>query len=739
MRRSPIRAASMLIVTLALACGVFGGAWFLWSTFDDVRSDLDGAEALTSLSSGPQATLIYDRENKLTHSLFTEQRIDVSLAEVSPNLVKAVLAAEDQRFYKHFGLDPIRMAGAAKANLNARRIVEGGSTITQQLARNLELGKQRTWSRKFREVVLAAQLEARHTKDQILETYLNTAYFGEGYYGVEAAARGYFGKTAASLEMDEAAMLAGLIRAPSANSPNKTPEGATAVRNIVLAELRDFGVIDEAAFRQYAAAPLRVKARRSNGLTGHRHDASSACGGYYFEEVRRHLVTMFGEDQVLEGGLRVFTTYDPGVQVAAERSVSERLRQLAGKDSALQGALVAIDPRTGHVRALVGGRDFHQSSFNRATQAHRQPGSAFKPFVWAAALERGWAPGTVLTGLDAAIGDGSWMPSGDHEADSYTLRRALTVSSNRAAAQLMQQVGMSSTIYTAKRLGIESELPAVPSLALGTGEVTLMEMVAAYGTFANEGVWTRPTLITRVEDSAGNVIWSAPFDQRRALSTGAAYLMNSMMADVITAGTGHRARQSGFSLPAAGKTGTTDDYADAWFVGYTPSVVAGVWFGFDQRKTIMKAYAGDIAVPAWSAFMREATRGDRAVWYEMPSDVEKVEICKASGHRAGEACSRSTGFARVMLMDGSVVDRPVQGGVTTELFTLGSAPYGECPVHSGLYLDTSSASLTMQPFDPTLDTPLASLSAPPAPADAAPVRIPNTPAAPAAHVALPSA
>jgi len=696
------RATSLLVLTLVLTCAVFGAGWFVWSTLAEVRRDLSGTRVLESLESGPQASLIYDRDNKLSYSLFTEQRIDVPLAQVSQHMVNAVLAAEDHRFYRHFGLDPVRMAGAAAANLKARRIVEGGSTITQQLARNLELGQQRTWNRKIREVILAAEIEARHSKDRILETYLNTAYFGEGYYGIEAAARGYFGKHASALELDEAALLAGLIRAPSANSPNKTPEGAATVRNIVLREMRKRGVIDDGALRRYVASPIAVRPRRANGLTAHAHGTRSACGLYYFEEVRRQLVEMFGEDQVLQGGLRVYTSYDPRVQYAAERAIEARLAQLSGARTALQGALVAMEPRSGQVLALVGGRDFHQSSYNRATQAHRQPGSAFKPFVWAAAVERGWAPATMLTGLDAPIGDGTWMPSGDHEAQSYSLRRALVVSSNRAAAQLMQQVGMSSTIYTARRLGIESELPAVPSLALGTGEVTLLEMVSAYGAFANEGVWTRPILITRVEDPTGAVIYNAPFDQRRALSTGAAYLMNSMMADVVNGGTGWRARQAGFALPAAGKTGTSDDYADAWFVGYTPNLVAGVWFGHDERRTIAKSYASDIAVPAWGAFMRDATRGHRHTWYEMPSDVEKVEICRASGHRAGDACRRSPGVARVMLIDGSMVDRPVQGGVTTELFTLGSAPYGECPIHSGLYLDTT---LTELPPLPDLSMP----------------------------------
>ena len=662
----------------------------------EVRHEL-GRGALERLDSGPQATLIYDADGTLTHTLFTEQRIDVRLAQVSPAMIDATLAAEDQRFYDHLGMDPVRVTGAAIANLQAGRIVEGGSTITQQLARNLKLSQQRTWGRKIREVLLAAELEARYDKDKILETYLNTAYFGEGYYGVEAASRGYFGTPAAALDTAQAAMLAGLIRAPSANSPNRNPEGAVTLRNVVLRAMHDAGSIDEGEMRRLIASPVEVRPRRANGLVSHRHDAGHACGLYYFEEVRKQLVDMFGEDQVLKGGLRVYTTYDPAVQLAAERSVKTRLAEL-GRD-ALQGALVAMNPKTGHILALVGGRDFHESSYNRATQAHRQPGSAFKPFVFAAAVERGWAPGTKLTSLDTPIGDGTWMPGGDHEAESYTLRRALTVSSNRAAAQLMQQVGMSSTLYTARRMGIESELPAVPSLALGTGEVTLMEMVSSYGVFANEGLWTRPTMITRVEDGEGNEVWSAPFDQRRALSTGAAYLMNSMLADVVNRGTAYRARSMGFRLPAAGKTGTSDDYADAWFVGYTPNVVAGVWFGYDTRRTIVRgAHASEIAVPAWATFMSAATRGDAGAWYDMPSDVEKVEICAASGHRAGDACRRSPGFARVMLLDGTVAHRPVDGGVRTELFTLGSAPYGECPIHSGLYLD-ASYTLTDSPLE----------------------------------------
>jgi len=689
-------AVSPLLLVMSMA-----SAWMIWRGISELRHDIGRAQG--HLESGPQASLVYDQHGRQVHSFFAEERIDVKLADVSPHMVRAVLAAEDYRFYQHWGIDPIRIVGAAVSNVRAGGIAEGGSTITQQVARH-ELGRQRTWGRKLREVFRAAEVEGRYDKDTILETYLNTTYFGEGYYGVEAASRGYFGKPASELEPQEAAMLAGLIRAPSANSPSNSLEAATKVRNLALHAMRERGVIDDEALRKYVESPVKVQPRRETSLREHDH-STSACGLYYFDEVRRELVELFGEDEVLEGGLRVFTAYDPDAQRAAEQAVAARVARIGSRREALQGALVAMEPRTGHVVALVGGRDFHDSSYNRATQARRQPGSAFKPFVWAAALERGYSPGTVLTGLDAPIGDGTWMPASESQATSATLRRALAYSDNRAAAHLMQQVGVSSTIDAARRLGIESDLPQVPSLALGTGEVTVLEMVSAFGALANQGIWTRPTLITRVEDPQGNVIFTAPREQRQALSAPAAYLMSSMMADVIEGGTGWRARQGGFALPAAGKTGTSNDYADAWFVGYTPQLVAGVWFGYDKPRTIIEAHAGDIAVPAWAAFMRAATKGHRAVWYQMPSGIEKVEICVLSGQRAVEACRRSPMAAEVIGADGEVTHEAVRGGVVTELFMAGRAPQGLCPVHSGMHVDALPVDPLATPVDLSAELP----------------------------------
>ena len=353
---------------------------------------------------------------------------------------------------------------------------------------------------------------------------------------------------------------------------------------------------------------------------------------------------MFGSERVLRGGLRVFSTYDPLLQRAAEQAIRTRVAEIAkarprAKD--LQGSLVAIDPVSGDILALVGGRNYQESPFNRATQARRQAGSAFKPIIYAAALERGYAPGSMLRDLDAPISasGGAWLPVGEHENNEYTLRKALKVSSNRAAAQLLQHVGVRTAVDYAHRLGIASDLPMVPSLALGTGEVTLLELTSAYGVFANQGLLAAPRFLTRVEDCDGTVIWSAPLETSRAISQTTAFLMSSMLADVVSSGTATGARAAGFTLPAGGKTGTTDDYSDAWFVGYTPHLVAGVWFGLDTPAPIMnRGFASVVAVPAWARFMKAATTGAKPDWYPVPANVERVAICRLTGARAADGC-----------------------------------------------------------------------------------------------------
>jgi penicillin-binding protein 1A len=633
-----------------------------------VGSAVAHAASLGEIGVHPQSTIVYDKDNRPAFTFFVQQRIDVPLERVSPNMVNALLAVEDRRFYDHDGFDTLRIAKAAWRNWRAGRIVEGGSTLTQQLARLEQLTPRRTWDRKISEATIAVRMELRYSKAEILHAYLNAVYFGDGYYGVEAASRGYFGKSAAELEPHEAALLAGLVRSPSAYAPGASPARALARRNLVLRLMRDTGKLSAAEYRDETRTPLPA-AKAAGDVAASSRD----CGGYYQEEVRRQLVARFGAARVLGGGLRVYTSYDPAMQRAAEATIAARLAQLgrASKSARnLEASLVALDPASGNVLALVGGRDFDETSFNRATQARRQPGSAFKPVIYAAALERGMAPASIVNHLDEPIltDQGPWLPEDEHEEDAYSLRTALKISSNRAAARLLQQVGVSRATDYAQRLGIASHLPSVPSLALGTGGVTLLELTSAYGAFANQGTAVSPHLITRVEDRGGAVLWADVPSSRQAVSRATAFLMSSMLADVITSGTGTAARAAGFKLPAAGKTGTTDNYTDAWFVGYTPHLVAGVWFGLDRPAPIMnRGFAAVVAVPAWAEFMKKATAGDRPDWFRPPPDVEKVAICRLSGLRATDGCHH---------------DEDGADDVYEDYFPLGSAPQELCPIHA---------------------------------------------------------
>jgi penicillin-binding protein 1A len=685
----------MLIGTaVVLSAGLWAGAAVALRAAWGVAGELAHADALAEIGSHPQTTIVYDRHQRPAFTFFSEQRRDVPLDRVSPHMIQALLAVEDRRFFSHNGLDPLRIVKAAWRNWQRGRIVEGGSTITQQLVRFEQLTPERTLARKLREAAIAVRLEERYSKRQILLAYLNAVYFGDGYYGVEAASRGYFGKPAMDLLPHEAALLAGLVRSPSGYSPTAAPQRALARRNLVLRLMHATGRLSDAQYRGAVAMPLGTAANASS------LSASASCGGYFQEEVRRQLIARFGGQQVMKGGLRVYTGYDPAMQCAAEQTVARRISQIAKQRKAardLQGSLVALDPMSGEVRALVGGRDFAASSYIRATQARRQPGSAFKPIIFAAALERGMAPGSMLQHIDEPImtDRGPWLPDGEHEESAYTLRAALKLSSNRAAAQLLQQVGYSQATYYAHRLGIESDLPEVASLALGTGGVTLLELTAAYGVFANRGVAVTPHLIVRVDDAEGRTIWSQLPTARQAVTPATAYLMSSMLADVISSGTATGARAAGFTLPAAGKTGTTDNYADAWFVGYTPRLVTGVWFGMDTPAPIMKrGFASVVAVPAWAAFMARATAGDPPDWFRPPPDVEKVTICRVSGQRATDACRHgwidiSVVQAGLTVLPGtpasgataSAAARP-RPNVYDEYFPYGTAPAGPCDVHA---------------------------------------------------------
>ena len=652
-------------LTLAALMTAVPVAWLLivavaWFTYD-LTHTLPGRAEVRSMGNMDQATVLYDVADRPVFTIFKEQRIEVPLAQMSPNLVNAVLSVEDQRFYTHRGVDVIRIMGAVLVNLQSGRFAQGGSTVTQQLARQSFLTLERSLTRKIKEAILAALIERTYSKQEILELYLNKVYFGDGFHGVEAAARGYFAKSASALTVDEAALIAGIIKAPSSWAPTVNMDKAVARRNIVLGTMLENRKIDRAEYDRARNAPVYLQ----NGL-----QRDESFGQYFKEQVRRELVDRFGWGRVASGGLRVYTTIDPAMQQAAERALeaglmtiekrsrykhqtrAQFLAEVGGvvKDGVrppyLQGGVVAMDPRSGEVRVMVGGRTFTESRFNRAVQARRQPGSAFKPFVYAAALETGLTPASLITGLDEPVDtpQGGWVPEDEHlESSAMTIRTALRTSSNRAAVRAFQTVGLEKEMESIDRLQFGA-IPRVPSIALGSGEVTLQQMTAAYASFANGGQLPKPFLVRRVEDREGELLYEATPQLTPVFSPTTSFLMASMLTDVINAGTAYKARADGFTLPAAGKTGTTNDYVDAWFVGFTPSLVAGVWVGFDQPQTIVSGgYGGDLAVPVWADFMKEATKGDKPVWLKPPPNVVSVRDLPDVGAAARLELRRSRG------------------------------------------------------------------------------------------------
>ncbi|HXQ53536.1 MAG TPA: PBP1A family penicillin-binding protein [Stellaceae bacterium] len=516
------------------------------------------------------------------------------LKEMPRYLPDAVIATEDRRFYHHFGIDPWGLMRAAFTNLRAGHVVQGGSTITQQLAKNLFLTNERTFSRKIQETLLALWLEHKFTKDQILEIYLNRVYLGTGAYGVDAAAHRYFGKSARNLTLYEAAVIAGLLKAPTRFSPARDSERAAERAQQVLANMVDTGAITQAQAGAALSNQKRELAVASRTPPGSRYFAD-----WVAEQVAR-LHEAQGRDIV------VVTTLSPKLEAAAESAINATLERDGGKDNVEQGALVAMTP-DGAVRAMVGGRDYAESQFNRATQALRQPGSSFKPIVYLAALERGVTPGDMVN--DHRIRIGKWEPRNfdNKYMGEVTVAEALAQSLNSVSAQLLERAGVDTVIETAHRLGIGSPLTRDASLALGTGEVTLMDLTSAYCAFASGGIGAWPYGITEIRDTGGAVLWRrAGEGPGRVIDPGLAGEMNQMLAGVMSHGTGKGAQ---LDRPDAGKTGTTQDFHDALFVGYTADLVAGVWFGNDDNSAMKNVTGGTLPARTWKAFMVPATQG----------------------------------------------------------------------------------------------------------------------------------
>ncbi|WP_404288592.1 transglycosylase domain-containing protein [Microvirga sp. RSM25] len=536
----------------------------------------------------------------------------VTLKELPPYLPKAFVAIEDRRFYDHFGIDPVGISRAVYRNLAHRGGLQGGSTLTQQLAKNLFLTQERTASRKIQEAILALWLERNYSKDQILELYLNRVYFGAGAYGVEAAAQRYYGKSARNVSLAEAAVLAGLVQSPSRLAPNRNPDRAQARAELVIAAMNELGFITPGMTKTALGTPAEPV--RPNG-------AGSA--NYAADYVMDVLDDFVGN---VEADIVVSTTVEPSMQAAAERVLVDELNAKGQKFNVSQGAFVAMQP-DGAVKALVGGRNYESSQFNRAIAARRQPGSSFKPFVYLTAVERGYTPDTVLE--DGPVNFGGWAPKNYDRKyrGPIAMRDALALSLNTIAVKLNMEVGPKAVVQTAQRLGISSPLQANGSLALGTSEVTPLELVSAYAAFANGGTGVVPYVITQVKTTDGKLVYKRPNagGLGRVIDPGVVAMMNEMMHNTFVVGTAQKAQIPGWSL--AGKTGTTDDYKDAWFVGFSGSLVAGVWLGNDDGTLTKRVTGGNLPTEVWHNFMKIALKDQQPVAlpgserFRTPSDV----------------------------------------------------------------------------------------------------------------------
>lgn len=595
--------------------GATAGAFFA------IKRDLPQIRALQEYKP-PAVTRMYSTEGVLLTELFHEKRNPVPLSRIPETLKSAILATEDRQFYDHIGVDLKGILRAVVKNIVAGEFVEGASTLTQQLAKTLFLTPEKSLSRKIKEAVLAVQIERRFSKDEILELYLNQVYLGSGAYGVEAAACIYFGKPVESLNLAECALIAGLPKAPSRFSPRVHPETARKRRNVVLKQMRELGIITETDFRHALQAPVICK----NAV----HEIRRAP--YFVEYVQKNLERQLGADLLYKGGLTIKTSLSMPLQAAAESAVENGLSALEDRmvrarieNPDPQGALVAIDVSSGAILAMVGGKDFLESPYNRTTSAKRQPGSAFKPFVYACAVENGFLQNQVLLDTPVVFRGGhdgeEWRPKNFSRAfqGEMTMRKALAVSENIPTIRLIERVGPASVARFARAAGIQSPLAQNLSLALGTSEVTLLELTAAYGVFANKGEWVQPECVTQVQSADGRILW-APNPQKRAVMRpmGAA-IITDMLRAVIEEGTGKRARALG--RPVAGKTGTTDDCRDALFIGYTPFLLTGVWVGQDLPRSLGKGETGaKAALPIWIDFMETALADSGYAHFDVPDD-----------------------------------------------------------------------------------------------------------------------
>lgn len=619
-----------------------------------------------------QGSIVRDWRDREMGRLTAVRRINLPLTSVPQHVRDAFIATEDRRFYEHAGLDWRGVARAIVRNTMALGVREGFSTITMQVARNtfIDANGTRSVGRKLLELRYARLLERALTKDQILELYLNAIYLGNGVYGVEAASRDLFGKRVRDLSVAEGALLAALPKGPSTYTPRRNPDRALARRNLVLALMADQGFLSDNTVRR-ARRVAMPRPRRS-------WRPADPPESYALDLVRALVDSVLKATGEQGRDVVVYTTIDPIAQRAAQRAVQQRAREIGQQasgwwlseddpaENAVQGAMVAVDPRTGDIRAMVGGRSHSRGAFNRATRAHRQPGSAFKPFVYAAAIEAGLTPATLVDDAPISVDQGNgrtWTPVnyGEEYDGRMTLSRALARSSNVAAVRVSRTVGEPRVVEVARANGITSPLRAVPAVALGAFEVTPLELVTAYAPFANGGQRVRPRIVRRIERTDGSLLWSSDVEAVPVMDPRDAFQTTAMLRGVVDGGTGRVIRDMGVDGPVAGKTGTTNDGIDTWFVGYTPTLVAGFWFGYDAPRSLGDAASGArMAAPAWARFYRDGWR-DRSADWDVPDGLVSADIDPVTGALANDWC-------------------PLR---TRAWFRVGTAPTQRCEEHAG--------------------------------------------------------
>ena len=635
----------MAFLLMAAVCVVYA----MWaSTFD-----------LEDVKQMRERSTVYDMDGKVFSRLAGENRIVVPGNAVARSFKDAVLSREDSRFYQHRGIDPVGILRAVVRNVSRGGASQGASTITQQLARNSFPLGGKTLHRKLLEAFVALRIEQKYSKEEILEHYMNRIYFGPGGYGIETASLSYFGKHAKDLSLGEAAMIAGIVRAPSYFSPFTNLKGALKQRDQVLARMVKLEKITEAEAERARETPLGVAGKR----------VALVHENYAMDAVERELNILLSDDQRAEGGMKVYTTLDPVVQKAAQEAVDAELRKVESRPGYghpkradfsaeareqelptpyLQGALVAIENRTGGIRALVGGRDYAESKLNRALMSKRQVGSTFKPFVYAAAFEQGMLPGATIS--DAPLERGevkgapTWTPDNSDGSNKGVLRmeEGLIQSRNTMSVRIGERAGLPAIAKLAGEAGL-ADVPQVPGVYLGTFEATVRDLTAAYTVLANGGVRRQAYLIERIDDASGETIYRAAHITRPAMDAGVAWMTTNILSKVLERGTAASAKTMGFAKPAAGKTGTTNDYVDAWFVGYTTSLTCGVWVGLDTPKTIIpKGYGAALALPIWVDVMKAAPAARYpATAFPQPADMRRVSVCAISNELATTACERA--------------------------------------------------------------------------------------------------